>query len=90
MEYETKLTEIDQTLHEQVQKRIHKTQNKFDLPGVYKLNCSNCNKFYIGQTTKSKNKLILPSHIIFKHANVTIISREYDNVYNLSEQCLYL
>ena len=24
-----------------------KAQNKFDLPGVYKLNCSDCNKFYI-------------------------------------------
>ena len=31
-------------------KHTHKAQNKFDLPGVYKLNCSNCNKFYIGQT----------------------------------------
>ena len=31
-------------------KHTHKAQNKFDLPGVYKLNCSDCNKFYIGQT----------------------------------------
>ena len=29
------------------------TQNKFALPGVYKLNCSDCNKFYIGQTGRS-------------------------------------
>ena len=34
-------------------KRMPKAQNKFDLPGVYKLNCSNCNKFYIGQTGRS-------------------------------------
>ena len=31
-------------------KHTHKAQNKFDLPGVYKLNCSDCNKFYIGRT----------------------------------------
>ena len=31
-------------------KHTHKAQNKFDQPGVYKLNCSDCNKFYIGQT----------------------------------------
>ena len=34
-------------------KRMPKAQNKFDLPGVYKLNCSNCNKFYTGQTGRS-------------------------------------
>ena len=34
-------------------KHTHKAQNKFDLPGVYKLNCLNCNKFYIGQTGRS-------------------------------------
>ena len=31
----------------------HKAQNKFDLPGIYKLNSSNCNKFYIDQTGRS-------------------------------------
>ena len=31
-------------------KNTHKEQNKFDLLDVYKLNCSDCNKFYIGQT----------------------------------------
>ena len=32
---------------------LSKHKKKFDLPGVYKLNCSNCNKFYIGQTGHS-------------------------------------
>ena len=30
-----------------------KAHNKFDLPGLYKLNCSNFSKFYIGQTGRS-------------------------------------
>ena len=34
----------------QLSKHTNKAQNKFDLPGVYKLNCSDCNKFYICQT----------------------------------------
>ena len=34
----------------QLSKHTHKAQNKFDLPGVYKLNR---NKFYIGQTGRS-------------------------------------
>ena len=33
-----------------------KAQNKFDLPGVYKLNCANCSKFYIGQTGRDVYK----------------------------------
>ena len=34
--------------------KIHtQTAKKFDLPGIYKVNCSECNKFYVGQTERS-------------------------------------
>ena len=39
--------------HLTLSKHTHKAQNKFDLPGVYKLNWSDCNKFYIDQTGRS-------------------------------------
>ena len=37
----------------QTKQNTHKRQNKFGLPGVYELNCSECNKFYTGQTGRS-------------------------------------
>ena len=29
--------------------------NKYDRKGVYKLTCTNCNKFYIGRTNRNFN-----------------------------------
>lgn len=33
--------------------QINNQRNKFDQSGIYKLNCSDCNSFYIGQTGRS-------------------------------------
>lgn len=43
---------IKQFLHNKKEKHNH-SENKFEGTGVYKLNCSSCPKFYIGQTGRS-------------------------------------
>ena len=70
-------------------KHTHKAQNKFDLPGVYKLNCSDCNKFYIGQTGSCfKHRYIehtkaLPSSTESTFANHLIgANHTYTNIEN--------
>ena len=56
-----------------------KAQNKFDLPGVYKLNCSNCNKFYIGQTGRSfKNRYIEHTKALHSTTESTFVNHHIE------------
>ena len=62
-------------------KNRHKEQNKFDLPGVYKLNCSGCNKFYIGQTGRSlKQRYIEHTKALQSSTESTFANHTYTNI----------
>ena len=65
------------------------TAEKFGLPGVYKLNCSGCYKFYIGQTGCSfkqryEHIKALHSTTKFTFANLLVeADHTYTNINNM-------
>ena len=76
--------------------KTHKQLNKFGLPGVYNLNCSGCNKLYIGQTGRSFKQRYI-EHIKALHSttestfgnHLTEAGHTFTNINNNMETCTH-